>query len=104
MIKVLVVEDHAVVRSGLVTLLSAELGMRVVGEAADGEAALAEAELLRPDVILLDIDLPVLDDIAVAVRPHTIHVRDSKLGDRSPRFAVPADTWSAFLAYAARDA
>ncbi|MFE9306122.1 response regulator [Streptomyces sp. NPDC088353] len=66
MIKVLVVEDHAVVRSGLVALLSSELGMQVVGQAADGEAALAEAERLRPDVILLDIDLPVMDGIAVA--------------------------------------
>ncbi|WP_409469763.1 DUF397 domain-containing protein [Streptomyces sp. HC307] len=35
---------------------------------------------------------------------HTIHVRDSKLGARSPRFAVPVDAWSAFLAYAAREA
>ena len=42
--------------------------------------------------------------LEVAVCPHTVHVRDSKLGDRSPRFAVPADTWSAFLAYAAREA
>ncbi|MFD4976935.1 response regulator [Streptomyces sp. NPDC058424] len=66
MINVLVVEDHSVVRSGLVALLSGELGMRVVGQAADGEAALVEAELVRPDVILLDIDLPVMDGIAVA--------------------------------------
>lgn len=66
MIKVLVVEDHAVVRSGLVALLSGELGMQVVGQAADGEAALVEAERLRPDVVLLDIDLPAMDGIAVA--------------------------------------
>ncbi|MFE7208970.1 response regulator [Streptomyces sp. NPDC057611] len=66
MIRVLVVEDHAVVRSGLVALLSGELGIQVVGQAADGEAALAEAERLRPDVTLLDIDLPVMDGIAVA--------------------------------------
>ncbi|MFJ3250538.1 response regulator [Streptomyces sp. NPDC086782] len=66
MIKVLVVEDHAVVRSGLVALLSGELSIRVVGQAADGEAALAEAERLRPDVVLLDIDLPARDGIAVA--------------------------------------
>ncbi|MEU7380191.1 MULTISPECIES: response regulator transcription factor [unclassified Streptomyces] len=66
MIRVLVVEDHAVVRSGLVALLSGELGIQVVGQAADGEAALAEAERLRPDVALVDIDLPVMDGIAVA--------------------------------------
>ncbi|UYQ65100.1 response regulator transcription factor [Streptomyces peucetius] len=66
MITVLVVEDHAVVRSGLTALLSGELGMAVVGQAADGPAALAEAERLRPDVVLLDIDLPVTDGITVA--------------------------------------
>ncbi|MFE9172584.1 response regulator [Streptomyces kebangsaanensis] len=65
-ISVLVVEDHAVVRSGLVVLLSGELGVQVVGQAADGEAALVEAERLRPDVVLLDIDLPGTDGIAVA--------------------------------------
>ncbi|MGX4691885.1 response regulator transcription factor [Streptomyces sp. JNUCC 63] len=66
MIRVLVVEDHAVVRSGLTALLSGELGIVVVGEAADGAVALAEAERLRPDVALVDIDLPVVDGIAVA--------------------------------------
>ncbi|MFH9606279.1 DNA-binding response regulator [Streptomyces sp. NPDC017448] len=66
MIKVLVVDDHDVVRSGLTALLSAELGIEVVGQAADGPAALAEAQRLRPDVVLLDIDLPGPDGIAVA--------------------------------------
>jgi hypothetical protein len=42
--------------------------------------------------------------LEVAVCPHTTHVRDSKLGAGSPRFAVPADAWAAFLAYAAREA
>ncbi|PJM94876.1 response regulator transcription factor [Streptomyces sp. CB01373] len=65
MIEVLVVEDHAVVRSGLVALLSRELGIGVVGEVADGSSALTEAERLRPDVVLLDIDLPVVDGITV---------------------------------------
>ncbi len=60
------VDDHDVVRSGLTALLSAELGMDVVGQAADGPAALAEARRLRPDVVLLDIDLPGPDGIAVA--------------------------------------
>ncbi|MFF2717727.1 response regulator [Streptomyces sp. NPDC058011] len=66
MIRVLVVDDHDVVRSGLTVLLSAELGIEVAGQAADGSAALAEAERLRPDVALLDIDLPGLDGITVA--------------------------------------
>ncbi|MFD4795322.1 response regulator transcription factor [Streptomyces anulatus] len=66
MIKVLVVDDHDVVRSGLTALLTAELGIEVVGQAADGPAAFAEAERLGPDVVLLDIDLPGVDGITVA--------------------------------------
>ncbi|MFD5647607.1 response regulator, partial [Streptomyces anulatus] len=66
MIKVLVVDDHDVVRSGLTALLTAELGIDVVGQAADGPAAFAEAERLGPDVVLLDIDLPGADGITVA--------------------------------------
>ncbi|MFE3663414.1 response regulator [Streptomyces sp. NPDC059164] len=66
MIKVLVVDDHDVVRSGLTALLTAELGIEVVGQAADGPAAAAEAERLGPDVVLLDIDLSGTDGITVA--------------------------------------
>ncbi|WP_156723039.1 DUF397 domain-containing protein [Streptomyces apocyni] len=40
--------------------------------------------------------------LEVAACPHTIHVRDSKLGAQSPRFAVPAPAWAAFVAYATR--
>lgn len=67
MIRVLVVEDHAVVRAGLVALLNTALGIEVVGAAADAESALAAAVRLRPDVALLDIDLPGgMDGIALA--------------------------------------
>ncbi|MGW0768519.1 DUF397 domain-containing protein [Streptomyces sp. NPDC002676] len=41
--------------------------------------------------------------LEVAACPHAIHVRDSKLGARSPRFGVPADAWAAFVTYAARE-
>ena len=48
---------------------------------------------------------PALTQVrAPTLRPHTTHVRDSKLGAGSPRFTVPADAWAAFLAYAAREA
>ncbi|WP_331453343.1 response regulator transcription factor [Streptomyces sp. SS162] len=67
MIRVLVVDDHAVVRAGLVALLNTALGIGAVGEAADAQSALAEAVRLRPDVALLDIDLPGgTDGIALA--------------------------------------
>ncbi|MEV0691907.1 response regulator transcription factor [Streptomyces sp. NPDC050388] len=67
MISVLVVDDHAVVRAGLVALLNTATGIKAIGEAADAESALAEAARLRPDVVLLDIDLPGgTDGIALA--------------------------------------
>jgi DNA-binding NarL/FixJ family response regulator len=57
-IRVLIVDDHKVVRVGVQTLLSAEPDMEVVGEAADGPGALAAYAAHRPDVVLLDLRLP----------------------------------------------
>ncbi|GAA3265455.1 response regulator transcription factor [Dactylosporangium vinaceum] len=65
MIRVLIVDDHEVVRQGLRFMLSQELGVEVVGEAGDGPAALVEIRRLRPDVVLLDIVLPGLDGLGV---------------------------------------
>lgn len=60
-INVLIVDDHTVVRSGLISLLSAEkYGVRVIGEAANGRQAIEQARLLEPDVILLDLAMPVM--------------------------------------------
>ena len=64
-IRVLIADDHPVVRQGLQVLLSVQDDVEVVGEAADGRQALALTAELDPDVILLDLKLPVLDGIAV---------------------------------------
>ena len=60
-IRVLIADDHAVVREGLRTFLQLQDGIDVVGEAPDGEAAVAEAERLAPDVVLMDLAMPRLD-------------------------------------------
>lgn len=57
-IRILLADDHAVLRAGLRALLSAEPDMEVVGEAGDGEEAARQAALLRPDVIVMDIAMP----------------------------------------------
>ena len=63
MIRVLVADDHAVVREGLRTFLRLQKGIEVVGEAADGEEAVAQAVRLTPDVVLMDLVMPRLDGI-----------------------------------------
>ena len=62
-IRVLVVDDHAVVREGLRTFLSLQDGIEVVGEAADGREAVAAAARERPDVVVMDLVMPRLDGV-----------------------------------------
>lgn len=73
-LKVLVVDDHGIVRSGLRALLSNEPGMRVVGEAASGKEALELVQKCAPDVVVMDIRMPDLNGVdaarqALALRP-----------------------------------
>ena len=67
-ITVLVVDDHTVVRRGLVALLSTEPGIEVVGEAADGLEAVERAHALRPQVVLMDLVMPRLDGVEATSR------------------------------------
>jgi two-component system, NarL family, response regulator LiaR len=76
-IRVLIADDHAVVRQGLRTFLDLQADINVVGEAADGEEALAVAAEHAPDVILLDLVMPRLDGIGALRR-----LRDAAPGAR----------------------
>jgi two-component system, NarL family, response regulator LiaR len=67
-IRVLIVDDHQVVRQGLRFLLSQEGDIEVVGECADGPSAIAAVHTLKPTVVLLDLFLPGQDGIGVLAR------------------------------------
>jgi DNA-binding NarL/FixJ family response regulator len=68
LIRVLVADDHPVVRGGLVALLRTIPDLAVVGEVADGDAAVRGVQLLRPDVVLMDVRMPGLDGIEATRR------------------------------------
>ncbi|MFV0375276.1 response regulator [Microbacterium sp.] len=68
MIRLVIADDHPIVRAGLVGLLDDEPGFEVVGEAADGEAAVRVVEQTRPDVVLMDLRMPVLDGVGATTR------------------------------------
>ncbi|MGW2031339.1 MULTISPECIES: response regulator transcription factor [Streptomyces] len=68
MIRVLLADDQSLVRAGFRALLDAQPDVEVVGEAADGEEALRRVRELRPDVVLMDIRMPLLDGLAATRR------------------------------------
>ncbi|QFZ72149.1 response regulator [Streptomyces fagopyri] len=75
LIRVLVCEDQELVRTGYVTIFGAQPDLEVVGEAADGRTAVESARRLRPDVVVMDIRMPVLDGIEATrllAGPHAV--------------------------------
>ena len=67
-VRVVIVDDDALVRAGLAMILGGDDGIQVVGQAGDGEEGVATALRLRPDVVLMDIRMPVLDGLGATIR------------------------------------
>lgn len=76
-IKLLVVDDHPVVRRGISSCLARHTQLQIIGEAGDGEEALRKARELKPDLVLMDIDMPRMGGLAAteALRKELPHVR-----------------------------
>ncbi len=77
-IRVLIVDDHPLVRQGLVTFVKEEDDLEVVGEAANGREALAQVEHASPDVVLMDLAMPVMDGVT-ATREFAVRYPDIKV-------------------------
>ena len=69
-LRVLLVDDHPMVREGLIRLISGQPAIQVVGEASDGREALEKVQHLRPSLVLMDVSMPVMDGIEA-----TRHIR-----------------------------
>ena len=83
MIRLLIADDHPVVRAGLAGMLSDEPGFEVVAEASDGDEAVRLAAATRPDVVLMDLRMPVVDGVAATAR-----IAGGEAGDPPPRVLI----------------
>lgn len=72
-LRILIVDDHALLRAGLASVLSTQKGLVVCGEASDGEEAVERYEELRPDVTLMDLQMPSLDGAGVITKIRARH-------------------------------
>jgi DNA-binding NarL/FixJ family response regulator len=72
-LRILVADDHKIVRDGLRLLIDGQPGMHVVGEAANGKEALSQARLLKPDVVVMDLSMPELNGLQATQRLKSEH-------------------------------
>ena len=77
-IRIVIADDHALVRRGIANLLGSEKGFSVVAEATNGEEACAIAKNLRPDVIIMDLSMPAMDGVEATKVIHT-HAPETKI-------------------------
>jgi two-component system NarL family response regulator len=73
-IKILVADDHLIVRDGIMSIVEVEKDMRVVGQAGDGEEAMALVKELLPDIVLLDLRMPRVDGLQVIEQIQSLHL------------------------------
>jgi DNA-binding NarL/FixJ family response regulator len=71
-IRVVIADDHAIMRAGIRKILSRSKEIRVIGEASNGAEAIQLVSELHPDILILDVEMPVMDGMEVAHRLHTI--------------------------------
>ena len=71
--RVLLVDDHAMLRQALSAALDGEADMEVIGEAANGRAAVEQADRLHPDIVLMDINMPVMNGVDATHAIHATH-------------------------------
>jgi DNA-binding NarL/FixJ family response regulator len=69
-VKILIVDDHPIVRQGLRAVLASRENLEVVGDAADGAEALLKVKALRPDIVLMDVNMPGMDGLTVTEALH----------------------------------
>lgn len=82
-IRILVADDHPVVRDGLIAILSTQADFEIIGTAGDGRETLEQVSALNPDVLLLDLEMPVMDGVETLR-----HLRDSRAAVRTIVFTA----------------
>src|SRR3989442_2915371 len=90
-IRVLLVDDHTIVRQGLRCILATDDEIEVVGEAGDGRSAVELSERLQPDVVVMDLTLPELNGIEATRRIYPVQLGERQVHHHHAGLETPAD-------------